>query len=137
MKIIEFTCDDNLKQYTDSMLFDSGTVVASLDCEVNDHRIEIFLEVRGEVKIDYKGSRYRYPSDFPSELKEQIKTNPFWFTDTEDLEIDMNNWFEYIYDDTVGGKTYSDGIMCEIDFSNYTEEEMKNKLIEIAYLILE
>ena len=137
MKITNFECEENLKQYTDSMLFDSNETIAVLDCEVEEHKIHIELMTRGEVRVDYKGVRYKVPSEFPDELKEKIKADPHWTAGDEDLYVDMNNWFEYIYDDTVDGETYSDGIMCEIDFTGFSKEDMKKKLIEIAQLILE
>lgn len=133
MTIKNFTCNDNLAQYTDSMLFDSGECIAEMECEINGHNIEIYLEVRGEVDITYKEDRYKYPSDFPEELKELIKNHPnLWELEDDDVYIDMNNWFEYIYDDTVNGKTYSDGVMFESDLSVCTADDIKKEMIEIA-----
>lgn len=137
MKIIQFKCDDNLSKYIDSMLFDSDTVVASMKCEYKEHIIDVDLMVRGYVNVYYKGERFRYPSDFPEELKEIIRQNPNgWNYINDDIEVDENNWFEYIYDDTFDGKTYSDGIMFEDDLSKYSVKEIETELIEICKYIV-
>lgn len=137
MKIKNFWCDDNLSQYVDSMLFDSGEQIAEMIFEDNGKEVYLSLEVRGEVKVYFgdDGPAYRYPSEFPAFLKELIKANPGRW-DTEDgVYVDMNNWFEYIYD--IDGE-YSDGIMCEWDISKATPEDIKKEMLEICeYLIKE
>ena len=135
MKIINFECDKNLSQYVDSMLFDSNTIIASMTCEINEHQINIDLMTRGYVNVEYKGDTYRYPSEFPQELKIKIKENPNWWDD-EDVYIDENNWFEYIYDDTINGKTYSDGIVFEDDLSKYSVEQVKDDMVEVCKWIV-
>lgn len=130
-------CNKNLIQYTDSMLFDSGTVIASFDCEHNGHKISIDLMVCGEVDVTYKGEDYTCPSEFSNELREIIKYQPYWFTDTDDLYITNNNWFEYIYDHTYDGDTWTDGILFESDLSTYSEADLLKEMYEIAMEIME
>ena len=129
MKIKRFACNENLSQYIDSMLFDSGTCIAAMECELDNGDVCIIsLEVRGSVNVDFDGSTYREPSDFPEELKQIIKEDKLWDCDDR-VYVDMNNWFEYIY--TVLGK-YSDGVMCEWDISKGTPEDIKQEMIEIC-----
>ena len=134
---IDFNCDENLKQYTDSMLFDSGAMIAFMDCEHNGHKISIELRVCGEVDVTYKGEDYRYPSDFPNELKEIIKNEPTWFIYTDDLYVTNNNWFEYIYDCSYNGQTWSNGVLFESNLSAYTEIDLLNEMCELAMEIME
>jgi hypothetical protein len=136
MNIKNFWCDDDLSQYVDSMLFDSGECIAEMECEIGCAEIKISLEVRGKAKV-YFGDDcqpYKYPSEFPQALKKLIKANPGRW-DTEDgVYVDMNNWFEYIY--TVNDK-YSDGVMCEWDISKGTPEDIKKEMLEICEWIIE
>ena len=139
MKIKNFKCNENLSQYVDSMLFDSGECIAEMECEFdNGDLCTISLEVRGEVKVYFNDEPYRYPSDFPPVLKELIKTNPRWWDEEDYVYVDMNNWFEYIY--TVDGEhwnSYSDGVMCEWDISKGTPEDIKKEMIEICEWVVE
>ena len=136
--IDKFICDSDLTKYTDSMLYDSGTNIAELKYTKEFYTVEIFLDVRGEVQVDYKGTRYRAPSGFPEELKEKIKNNPHWTAGDKNLYVDMNNWFEYIYDiHTPYGDTYSDGVMFEDDLSKCTPEELKTRMVDLAIELIE
>lgn len=136
MNIVSFKCEEGLSKYVDSMLFDSNTVIATMECENGDEKVLIELMVRGEVRVLYKGNTYTSPCDFPIELKEKIKANPSWWDD-EDVYIDFSNWFEYMYDHTINGETYSDGIMFEDDLSKYSVEDVKNGMIKAAEYIME
>ena len=138
MKLIKFELLDNLSKYTDSMLFDSNTVIAKMVCEHKGHTINVGLMVRGYVKVEYKGDIYTNPSDFPEELRNTIEANPnLWMLENDDVEIWENNWFEYIYDHSFNGRTYSDGIMFEDDLSKYTAEELEKAMLEICKYIVE
>ena len=135
MKIKSFKCNDNLSQYVDSMLFDSGECIAEMECELNNnYTCIVSLEVRGEVKVYWGDDRqvYKYPSDFPEALRELIEINPGCWDYEDHVYVDENNWFEYIYtvkDDTY---QYSDGIMCEWDISGGTSDDIKKEMIEIC-----
>lgn len=136
MNILSFNCEEDLSKYVDSMLFDSNTVIATMECEDENQKVFIELMVRGEVRVIHKGNTYISPCDFPAELKEKIKNNPGWWSD-EDTYIDFSNWLEYMYDHTIDGKTYSDGIMFEDDLSKYSVEDVKNGMVETAKYIME
>ena len=136
MNIKKFEVCEELSQFTDSMLFDSGLAIARMDCEIDGHSIGIDLVTAGHVRVHYKGDIYKYPSDFPEELKEKIKKDRYWDCD-KDVLVDENNWFEFIYEDTYNGDTFCDGVVCEDDVSKFTEEELKNRMIEICKWIVE
>lgn len=136
MKIIEFNCDNDLSKYTDSMLFDSDTVIATMICEDNGCKITVDLMTRGYVDVYYKGKRYQSACEFPKGLKKLIETDQDWF-DNEDVEIIDNNWFEYIYDVVGDGVSYSDGILFEDDLSCYSVEDLKEDMIEVCNFITE
>lgn len=134
---LEFNCDDNLSQYTDSMLFDSGTVIASGKFEKEGRIFNIYLEVNGEVAVTYKGEVYHSPSDFPEELTERIRNTTWWDVcspseEGDDVEsniyVGMNNWFEYLY----GEECIDDGTVYEADLSRATKEEIFEDMRYIA-----
>lgn len=136
---LEFNCDNNLSQYTDSMLFDSGTEIASGKFGYNGKILDIYLDVSGEVAVTYKGETYHTPSEFPEELIEKIKEHPNWWegyapsgegNDNEegDVYVYLNNWFEYIY----GEEVLYDGTVYENDLSKATKEEILEDMRYIA-----
>lgn len=142
LEIVDYWCDDNLWQYADSMLFDSGTEIAQLVCCKKDKSAVLSLEVRGHVALFYKGEKYCYASDFPDELTNLISTNPDWELD-ENIYVDENNWFEVLFS-TKDGKATAiedfsgcwDGFVFEEDVSQLTPEEMKGLLLDIAAEII-
>ena len=87
MKVTNFTCEENLKQYTDSMLFDSGIIIASFDCEHNGHKISIDLMVCGEVDVTYKGKVENY-----KELGLNSETAVVFNLTTKEQVI-INTWY--------------------------------------------
>ena len=105
---IRFHQDIDMRNIKDSMQLDSEQIIASL--EAGEKRAT--LEVRGDVKVwwnpyvgdpdypsPYDGEYYTYPSEFPEELKDLIKTENYWETD-ERVGVSENNWFElFIYRD--------------------------------------
>ena len=134
-ELIEFECTNNLSQYTDSMLFDSGEEIATGLFRYKDKEVEISLRICGQVAVDYKGETYHTPSEFPDELVERIKAHPNdWMyyspsgEDTDDAEGDvyvgLNNWFEYIFD--------GDGCVYEEDLSKATKEDILQDMIYLA-----
>lgn len=123
MNILEFETE-NLKQYTNSLLFDSGTEIACLKVEDKGRTVVVSLNVCGEVHIVYKENVYKRPSEFPKEVIELIKNGD----PDEELYIGFNNWFEYIY----GDEDYTDGIVCEDDVSRFTPTILQAKMFEIA-----
>ena len=136
VKLVSFECSDNLKQYTDSMLFDSGECIASGVFEVNGKEFSIDLEVCGEVAVNFKGEVYHRPSEFPDELIERIKSRPNdWMyyspsgegNDDEEgnVYVGMNNWFEYLMSN-------GDGDVFEEDLAEATSEKILEDMIYLA-----
>jgi hypothetical protein len=139
---VEFNCEEELSQFTDSMLFDSEdtSIAAARFVNKNGKAVTVDLCVRGEVAVDYKGETYHRPSEFPDELIERIKNQPNdWDVyapsgegnDEEegDIYVGLNNWFEYIWNYDNGA---SDGIVCEQDISKMTVQDVLRELKEIA-----
>lgn len=144
--ITDFFCEDKLEQYTDSMLFDSNTTIATLHAGNDNYKITIELMTRGFVRVEYRGDIYTEPSAFPEELRLYIKDHPgTWSVEAPDGDDPMgekrsiyvadSNWFEYIYNIDVlsTGEHWSDGIMFDNDLSQYTPEslceEMANDIL--------
>lgn len=146
LKCLNFECEKDLTPYIDSMLFDSDTTIAfgEFQIEGKEEIFNIELVVNGEVDVDYKGYNYKSPYDFPEELIDKIKTDPYWFCyapsgETEDNEdgdiyVDMNNWFEYLYGYKENNTNiYIDGMVYEADLSKDTPQGIFNEMVEIAY----
>lgn len=135
-RIKEFYCDENLSQYTDSMLFDSVTNIASMTFEGEEYNIDLFLDIRGEVDVQFKGVSYKAPSVFPKELIDIIKNTPenWSYSNPDILYVVFNNWFECIFDikDKDNNILYSDGIMYEDSVADKKPEDLKKYMFEIC-----
>lgn len=97
---LEYTVNPkiNLLLIGDSMALDSGQEVARLDIKDGDEHTVLSVEVRGEVKVNYKGRHYTHASEMPEELIKLFNEDgysPF----SEEMEVVDNNWFE-IYIET-------------------------------------
>lgn len=88
----EFVLYEDMTKVEDSLLFDSGTTIATLTTPEGK---ELAIEVRGEVRVEYDGTFYRYPTEFPEALKEMIADGSF--RDSEEVIIHDGNWFEACY----------------------------------------
>jgi len=131
--IKNFSCSENLSKYIDSMLFDSGECIASMDYtdDTTGKKVSLDLKVCGHVKVSFEEVDYVRYSDFPEKLKKLIKNNREWELD-ERVYVDENNWFEFIY----STEKFSDGIIMEEDVTSYTEETLKVLMEEICKEIL-
>lgn len=141
--IKEFKCVEDLTPYVDSMLFNSGTIIATMKYEDDDWELFIDLGVRGDVRLWYKGVEYFSACEFPDELIEKIKNNEFWYMtspsgegndETEsDLYIQDNNWFEYIFDIRHKRRDidYTDGELYEADLSQDTPQGVKEDMFRL------
>ena len=135
IKIKSFKCDEDLSKYKNSILFNSGTVIAEGVFTYGDEELPITLDVFGETRIIYKGEVYTDPDDFPEELTNLIKEHPYdWDVcapsgegnDDEETYADSNNWFDY----SVGsnGEDYP----YEKDLSAASSLDILNDMLEIA-----
>lgn len=117
-----FDCED-LSEYTDSMLFDSGTTIAEGTFLYKGEELSITLKVSGYVSVNFMGETFKYPSEFPEELKQIVRDGKL-FDDPDKVYVWDNNWFEYIYD--------SDGVVEEEDLCQMTPEQVLDTMTEIA-----
>lgn len=136
LECVDFRCTKDLSQYIDSMLFDSGTLIAeaSFNTTNNKQSAKVELVVRGAVRVEADGNIYTSPSEFPDWLKERIQKNPngWQYLDTDDKKVFYHdsNWFEFIV--TPDGAC-SDGVMYEADLSKDTPEGIYQAMIEILH----
>lgn len=127
MENIKFKIYKDLSECVDSLLFPKETVIAELNCEKDNTKIDVRLDVFGDVNILYKGEWYIDPNDFPEELKNIIKQGLLY--EHEDVYVDSNNWFDeviYINDE------YFNNLVFEGNLADYTEEGLKLELLDIA-----
>lgn len=135
IKLESFTCEDNLAQYTCSMLFDSGEEIARGVFTCEGKELDISLRICGEVAVTYKDEVYHQPSDFPDELIQLIKEHPYdWDVyspsgegnDDEEgnIYVGLNNWFEYLFD--------GDGDVYEEDLAKATPDMILDDMFYIA-----
>lgn len=126
--------DEDLTGIKDSMQIDSGTVIATLKTG-NSY---LSLEVRGEVKVWFNpdkegkpedGEYYRYPSEFPQELKDLIAENRDWDLDSR-VYVSENNWFELFK-----SKDEKDPVpeSATVDAEGSTPAEILMMLLEYAW----
>jgi len=123
----------DMTKVLDSMMLDSYEMIAyGYD---KDDDICITIETNGEVVVDWNplgidnmdssSERFRYPSDFPQELKDLITENPNqWMTD-ERVYVDANNWFEiFVWDgkEPGGCAIFSD----VVDVEGLKNDDLKN-----------
>lgn len=122
----EFTIYKNLKECTDSLLFDSETTIAIL--EIDD--CLLCLETQGEVRIvDTKNQAvYNTPSKFPQELKEYIKSGDIYSNPNDKYYVDNNNWFNWTFHKE---SNLVDDDVCEIQIHNLTEGQLLEKMTEV------
>lgn len=133
--IKEFSCNENLSQYTDAMLFDSGEVIASMDYfdDEKNKGITMVLEVRGHVNVSFDGVDYYHASEFPEELTKLIKKDPDWMNN-ERVYVSENNWFEFIF--SYSGCSCSDGIMMDDDISKMFTSQLETQMATLCRNLL-
>ena len=102
----------NLNVLPDSMCMDSGELI----CTYKDGNNTIEIETRGRVDVNFRGERYRYYSDMPSELQELFDNGEVY--DDDRVEISGNNWYEVFLN---YNEEYD---VAEIE--GYTVEELEN-----------
>ena len=131
-QIIEFYCDMDAVHLAniDSLLVESGTELAYMKYWLDGKEEELYIAVRGDIKIIYKGEYYFRPSEYTEELKDILKSSPVEQLEIDDFEIIDNNWCELFH----RGDNYEDGLdVCDGEFGE-TEQEIKEYLKEVALL---
>lgn len=131
--ITQFDCEKDLTPYTDSMLFDSGTNIATMIWEDDKYKIEQYLDIVGDVKVWFEDKYYTQPSEFPKELRDIIKQGNCWYDG-----ISLNNWFETIFKitDKETGKNWEDGGFVEGSLEEDTPETIKKYLLENGEVLI-
>lgn len=126
----------DLNRCVDSMLFNSETLVASLFVTKGDYNVSVKLKVVGDVAVLYRNKVYHSYFDFPTGLKERIEQYPRNWQHIEgkqDVQINLNNWFEYQW--VIHGPDYfckSGSMLCEDDLHLMTEDALKAEMLEVA-----
>lgn len=134
----KFTNSIDLTDINDSMELEPGEEIA---CLVKGN-YEATLEVRGEVRVEYKGVDYSTIAQMPQELKDYFH-NKNWGLDhhigededNEDDEVIVydNNWFEIFLWEKKGKELEWTGIAVVVDAENMEPsrvEEMLEELID-------
>lgn len=124
MKAFWANPDIDMTTVKDSMQLNSGTVIAELSMD----GYIASLEVRGEVDVysEELEKHFYAPSEFPDDLKKQIKENPNWYLGKKYC-INMNNWFEVFIGTT---NDYLGAVVVDADgLSNDEIEELLKECI--------
>lgn len=118
VKSTAFEYDNDLRKYTNSLLFNSNIDIASFELtDENNNTVQLWLTVRGDKEvslIDEDGDAaetYRDANDYPEELINAIKNGKNY----EDYYCDTNNWFEVLYGYTKAGEREADDNVGFID----------------------
>ena len=133
--VISFDCDNNLSKYTDSLLFCSGDVVATMTMEDDrGYSLSMELIVTGDVNVEFEGKIYTSPDNFPPGLRQAIKESRY-----NDIQINNNNWFELVYSltDSKGKEIACDSDVWESDISKMTAEQLKTHMQESGISFIE
>lgn len=139
--IHEFKTYLSLGRCADSMLFDSGTLVANIFATKGDYSVSVKLKVVGDVAVVYRNRVYHTYFDFPTGLKERIAEHPGnWqhVAGKQDVQINLNNWFEYQW--VIHGPNYfckSGCMLCEDDLHLMTEDGLKEEMLEVVNQVIE
>lgn len=112
--MLRYTQYVDLTDVADSLLIESGTVIAELQ-SVNENYSHCSIEVKGEIRILWNDEIYESPFSYPDDLIEAIKSGHI-YTDS-DCYIDLNNWFEIFYE--IEGHEDSD--VLDVDFHTPNE----------------
>lgn len=111
----------NLCDCIDSMLFDSGTVIARYGT-ADTH---VKLCVAGSVSVFYDHSIYFSASEMPEELLTMFKDGTVW--ESDNVSVNLNNWFAVCY---VEHGIVTDDEVYESDIAKMTVDELEASLAE-------
>ena len=114
----------DMSKVNSSMELDSGIEVARL----TRGPLVATLEIRGEVKVDYKGNRYRCASQMPDELIAMFHDWKDGYEKT--VDVDMNNWPEVFIWTRRGKKLVWTGYSDVADAEGLPPEEIQALLAE-------
>jgi hypothetical protein len=73
------------------------------------------------------------PFPFSSRAERCPRANPNeWDKQDDDISILVNNWFEFIYENTSDERIESNGIMCNEDLAEMSDADLEEKMLEIC-----
>lgn len=122
-----------LENCLDAALFDSGTILAHMLCEIDDYVVDIDLTVCGTINIEYKGVNYKSPSKFPEELKKIIKNHVLGIQNMKEFcYVNDSNWFEFLYEVKHENDSYSDGFVLNKDLFKCNKEKLKEEFLIVC-----
>lgn len=123
--IITFNSYIDLSDVNSSMELDSGQEVARLE----KGKYVVTLEVRGDVKVQYRDCTYRCASNMPEELIQMFHE---WKPEYEKVvNCVMNNWFElFLWEKGEDGMLHWSGISDVCDAENEDKESIRKSLEE-------
>ena len=117
MKYVITYCED-IFDINDSMEVESGTELARLQAGDN----VVTLEVKGDVRVRYKGEIYKTPAQFPRELLDLFHDNEA--NAVNGVEVIDNNWGELFYWTMKNGTlewTGDSELVDDISFKDFTD----------------
>lgn len=120
-KIKSFKLFVPLEKCVDSMLFDSGEVIAIMEL---DDTYSVCIEVMGEVRVTYKDELYTKASDMPDELLAKFRDLSAY--EDNDIYIGNNNWFDIIF--KKNGVIDPDDDVADIE--GLSEDELKELMYD-------
>lgn len=113
-----------LAECKDSLLYDSGEVIAQLTSTVG---IDVKVAVAGELRILYKDNIYRYIQNYPPELAAAISSGEIYqLVERGQAEIQNSNWFEILV--SYHNQTYAE--VLEPPLCEFTSEALRAYLID-------
>lgn len=123
--VITFNSYIDLSDVNNSMELDSGQEVARFE----KGKYVVTLEVRGDVKVQYRDCTYRCASNMPEELIQMFHD---WKPKYEEVaDCIMNNWFEiFLWEKDENGMLHWSGISDVCDAENEDEESIRKSLEE-------
>lgn len=105
----------------DSMLFDSGTDIVSLEDKNQEYCLRV--TVLGETCIRFKDQIYRFASDFPQELVDMIESGEIYSESNTAAEVLSSNWYS-------AGFFYNGAFIDDIIYDRNISELLEVELIE-------
>lgn len=132
---LELTFPDkycSIKDWTDSMLFSSGTILAVLSGTYYKKNVSVQLKVVGDVRVHYDGIVYKDVTQFPDELVEYIKEVGCF--DNDFVEFIDNNWFNF---DVYEKNEFLQDFVCESNLSEYSKGDLVMDMIEYLDYVFE
>ena len=133
---LELTFPDkysSIEDWTDSMLFSSGTILAILKGTYYEKNVSVELKVVGDVKVYYDGIVYKDVTQFPDELVTYIE-EVGCFNNDDFVEFIDNNWFNF---DVYEGEEFLQDFVCESNLSEYSKGDLVMDMIEYLDYVFE